>query len=82
LHNAGFREIEVHAVECVAHLASAAECLRFAQESFGALHQMMAGVPPVERDQIWTEIGIALRQFEGPDGFQAPCELLVGGATK
>jgi SAM-dependent methyltransferase len=82
LQSAGFAEIDIRPVECGARLASAAECLQFARESFGALHQMMAGLPPAECEAIWTDIGVALRQFEGPRGFEAPCELLVGSGTK
>jgi len=30
---------------------------------------------------VWREIGEALREFEGPDGFVGPCELLVAGGA-
>ena len=50
---------------------------RFERESFGALHQMLAGLPEAEREAAWAEIGEALAQFEGPDGFAGPCEMLV-----
>ena len=50
-------------------MASAAECVRFERESFGALHQMLAGLPEAEREEAWAEIGEALAEFEGPDGF-------------
>ena len=62
-------------------LPSAGECVRFQQESFGALHQMLAGLDPAERDDVWPEVEDALRQFEGPDGFVGPCEMLVGAGT-
>ena len=62
--------------------ATAADCVRFERESFGALHAMLAGVTPAERDQAWREIEAELRQFEGPDGFEGPCELLVGSARR
>ena len=39
---------------------SAAECVRFERESFGALHQMLAGVPADERPAIWDEVEAAL----------------------
>jgi hypothetical protein len=61
---------------------SAAECVRFERESVGALHAMLAGVAEAERNPVWAEIEQALGQFEGPDGFVGPCELLVGAATK
>jgi ubiquinone/menaquinone biosynthesis C-methylase UbiE len=79
---AGFRDIEVQAIDAPVRFPSAADCLRFERESFGALHAMLAGVSEDERDQAWAEIEQELHQFDGPDGFVAPCELLVGAATK
>ena len=63
-------------------LASAAECVRFERESFGALHQMLSGLPAAEREEAWTEIASALAAFEGPDGFVGPCEMLVVSGTR
>jgi hypothetical protein len=79
---AGFRDAEVRAVDAPLRFSSAADCVRFERESFGALHAMLAGVPEEERQLAWAEIEDELRQFEGPDGFVGPCELLVGAATK
>ena len=79
---AGFREVEVETVEAPVRFASAAECTRFERESFGALHAMLASLAEPERELAWAEIEAGLRQFEGPDGFVGPCELLVGAATK
>jgi len=63
-------------------LASAAECVRFERESFGALHQMLSGLPAERQDAVWREIEQELRQFEGAGGFEGPCEMLVGAGTK
>ncbi len=79
---AGFEDAEVRAVDAPLRFPSAAECVRFERESFGALHAMLATVPEEERAEAWVEIEEELRQFEGPDGFVGPCELLVGAATK
>lgn len=78
---AGFREIEVLAVEAPVRFSSAAECVRFERESFGALHQMLAGLDEAEREAAWDEIEQELGRFEGPTGFEGPCELLVAAAT-
>jgi SAM-dependent methyltransferase len=75
---AGFTDIEVHAVPAPLRLASAAECVRFERESFGALHQMMAGLSPAHQEAVWGEIERELRAFEGSDGFAGPCEMLIG----
>jgi hypothetical protein len=63
-------------------MASAAECTRLERESFGALHQMLAGLSEPEREETWAEIEEALRAYEGPNGFVGPCEVLVGAGTK
>ena len=79
---AGFRETETRVVPSPLRLSSAAECVRFERESFGALHQMMSGLPETERESVWEEIERELGRFEGPDGFEGPCEMLVGVGTK
>jgi ubiquinone/menaquinone biosynthesis C-methylase UbiE len=82
LEQAGFREVEVRRVPSPVRLPSAAECVRFERESFGALHQMMAAMSDAERAATWQEIADTLAQFETPDGFVGPCEMLVGAGTR
>ncbi|HYC35270.1 MAG TPA: class I SAM-dependent methyltransferase [Usitatibacter sp.] len=82
LEQAGFRDVEVRRVASPVRVPTAAECVRFERESFGALHQMMAGLSEAERDDTWREIEAALAQFEGPEGFVGPCEMLVGAGRK
>jgi SAM-dependent methyltransferase len=81
LSKAGFHDIAVEAVPSPLRMASAAECVRFERESFGALHQMLASLPETDREAAWTEIGEALAQFDGANGFVGPCELLVISAN-
>jgi SAM-dependent methyltransferase len=75
---AGLREVETRTVAAPLRMPSAAECARFERESFGALHQMLAGLTEGERGETWAEVERELRDFEGPDGFAGPCELIVG----
>jgi cyclopropane fatty-acyl-phospholipid synthase-like methyltransferase len=82
LESAGFREVDVRRVEAPLRLSSAAECTQLERESFGALHQMLAKLSPEERDETWTEIEEALREFEHGGAFAGPCELLVGAGTR
>src|SRR4051794_23765492 len=82
LGEAGFEDVEVRRVAAPLQLPSAAECVRFERESFGALHQMLAGLDPEAREAAWAEIADRLRQFEGPDGFVGPCELLVAAGRR
>jgi SAM-dependent methyltransferase len=79
---AGFSDVSVQAVASPLRMASAAECLRLQQESYGALHQMLAGLDEAGREAAWQEVGEALVEFDGADGFVGPCELLVGAATR
>jgi SAM-dependent methyltransferase len=82
LEQAGFRDIEEEVVSAPVVLPTAADCLRFERESFGALHQMLSGLGPEAQESVWTEIGEALADFETAEGFIGPCELVVAAGTK
>lgn len=82
LTEAGFRDVTVEALDAPLRLSSAADCLRFERESFGALHQMLAGVGVEEREDVWDEVHQVLRQYQADDGFVGPCELLIGSGTR
>ena len=83
LEQAGFRDVEVRKVDSPVRLPTAAECVRFERESFGALHQMMAGMGDDERADTWDEIESTLARFEtSEEGFVGPCEMLVGSGTR
>jgi len=82
LTRAGFREVQTRVVTAPLRLPSAAECVRFERESFGALHQMLAGLTEAERQAAWEEIEQALCTFEGSEGFEGPCELVIGAGIK
>jgi SAM-dependent methyltransferase len=78
----GFADVEVRRVSAPLRMASTAECLRFERESFGALHQMLAGLRENEREDAWDEIERQLSQFETSGGFEGPCELIVSAGTR
>jgi len=82
LARAGFKDIEVRSINAPVRVSSAAECLQFEQESFGALHQMLSGLTDTEQDAAWQEIEEALAQFESNGQFEGPCEMLVAVGTK
>jgi SAM-dependent methyltransferase len=79
--DAGFTSVEVRRVAAPLRMSSAAECVRFERESFGALHQMLSSLSESERADVWNEIEQELSQFETPDGFEGPCELIVSVGT-
>ncbi len=77
LRDAGYRDVVVESMEAPVRLGSAAECLQFEQESFGALHQMLSGLSDAEKDAAWEEVEQALRQYETGQQFEGPCEMLI-----
>ena len=82
LARAGLHDITVETVPSPLRLPTAADCVRFERESFGALHQMLSGLTEPEREEAWAEIATELARFEGPDGFVGPCEMLVVTGTR
>ncbi|MDQ4118880.1 MAG: class I SAM-dependent methyltransferase [Actinomycetota bacterium] len=82
LRQAGFRDVGARTVAAPLRLPSAAECVRFERESFGALHQMLGGLTTAERDRAWQEITEKLAAYETGDGFEGPCELVVAWGVK
>ncbi|MEI8406255.1 MULTISPECIES: class I SAM-dependent methyltransferase [unclassified Kribbella] len=79
---AGFHDITVDVVPSPVRLPTAADCVRFERESFGALHQMLSGLDEAGRTEAWQEITDQLTQFETPNGFAGPCEMLVVTGTR
>jgi SAM-dependent methyltransferase len=79
---AGFSDASVRALDAPLRMRSVTECVQFERESFGALHQMLAGLSENEREAAWQEIEAALGRFEGPNGFIAPCQILIGAAAR
>lgn len=79
---AGFVDIAVRRLGAPVRMSSAAECVAFERESFGALHQMLSGLDEAGREEAWQEIEQELGRFEGPDGFEGPCELIVAAGRR
>ena len=79
---AGFRDVRSRIVPAPVRMKNAAECVRFEKESFGALHQMLAGLDESEREAAWQEIEHQLRDFETAVGFEGPCEMIVAAGVK
>lgn len=79
---AGFSDVKAERIQAPLRMASAAACLRFEQESFGALHQMLSSLDQAGRDAAWQEVGRALAEFERDGAFVGPCELVVAVGTK
>lgn len=82
LTRAGLRDVESRSIPSPLRMASAGEFVRFARESFGALHQMLIGLPETERESVWQEIEDELRQFDDADGWTGPCEMIVAAGSR
>ena len=82
LRRAGFRDVKAETIAAPLRMTSAGECLRFEQESFGALHQMLSSLDTEARAAAWADVGTALRELEKDGAFSGPCELVVAVGTK
>ena len=82
LTKAGFVDVTSRTVAAPVRLGSAAECVRFEQESFGALHQMLSTLDAAGKAAAWQEIAERLAQFEQGGRFEGPCELVIGVGTR
>lgn len=79
---AGLTDIETQKIDAPVILGSATECLRFEQESFGALHQMLAKLDDQSKQAAWDEVETALRAFETDRGFYGPCVMIAAAGRK
>jgi ubiquinone/menaquinone biosynthesis C-methylase UbiE len=82
IKSAGFTDVSSRAINAPVRLSSATECVRFEQESFGALHQMLAALDAQGKAAAWQEIAIKLGKFEKGGRFEGPCELVVAVGTR
>jgi len=78
---AGFREIAVHTVPTRRRFPSLAEAMQYARGPL-PLRELMARLSRADQEQAWAEIERALARFAGPQGYDSPCELLLGVGTK
>jgi ubiquinone/menaquinone biosynthesis C-methylase UbiE len=79
---AGFLNVSAHAVPIQRRLPSAADAIRSMRNSSSDVSELMSRLNDVDRELAWAEIEQQLRQFEGPNGFEAPGEVLIGVGTK
>jgi SAM-dependent methyltransferase len=82
LRQASFLDVETYPISTPLRMSSVKEAIQFAREAFGALNQMMAHLPRMERDAIWDEVVAEMRAYEGANGFEAACEPIIGVGVK
>ncbi|MCC6178674.1 MAG: methyltransferase domain-containing protein [Chloroflexi bacterium] len=81
LRDAGFQDIQVHAVSVSMRFPSAAAALELQRQS-PALREVWPKLSTDQQAQATHEIEHEFQRFEGSDGFAAPGEVLVGVGTK
>jgi ubiquinone/menaquinone biosynthesis C-methylase UbiE len=79
---AGFRDVAVRAVSVQRRFRSTAEAVSAMKDSFPRLQTLLTKLSDADRALAWSEIERQLSQFEGPNGFNAPGEWLVGVGAK
>jgi ubiquinone/menaquinone biosynthesis C-methylase UbiE len=78
---AGFHNVEIHAVPVARRFPSTAAAIQGLRDTFPILRELMTPLSEDQRQLAWQEIERALRQFEGPSGFEAPGESLIAVGT-
>ena len=80
--NAGLSKVQTQKIEAPVILESAKECLRFEQESFGALHQMLSALDAPAKQAAWDDVEKALGAFETSEGFVGACTMIAASGIK
>lgn len=78
----GFRDIAIHKFATRRRFPSLAEAMRYTKESPLPLRELMVQLSPAQREQAWAEIENSLQQFVGSEGYDSPCDLLIGIGVK
>jgi ubiquinone/menaquinone biosynthesis C-methylase UbiE len=81
LAEAGFSEIEIHALELPMRMASAEECVRYLQSTSPTLKELTSPLSQDERKKIWDEVQKALTVFEGAQGFEVVHKVIVAAGS-
>ncbi len=79
---AGFQNVREQVLDAPLRFSSAEECVKWRREASGTMNQMLSGLNDECKEKIWNEIVDAIKQFETPQGFESPCQLLICSAVK
>jgi SAM-dependent methyltransferase len=79
---AGFQNVSVHAAPIPRGFPSAAAAVGNMRKAAGDLKELMTQLNEADRERAWAEIEEKFKRFEGPNGFEAPGEVLIGVGTK
>ena len=79
---AGFNGVSIHPGTIRRRYSSLQDAIQGMKGSFAALHDLMVNLSGADQDRAWEQIEQGLSQFAGPNGFDAPGEVLIGIGTK
>ena len=78
--SAGFHDVAVYQIPTRRTFPSVAAAVEYAKAL--PVRELMAQLSESEQRQAWAEIEVALRQFDGPHGYDSPCMLLIAVGRK
>jgi SAM-dependent methyltransferase len=80
---AGFINASVRTAPIPRRFPSAAAAVgNMKKATAGDIGELMNRLEEADRDRAWAEIEEKFKRFEGPNGFEAPGEVLIGVGTK
>jgi ubiquinone/menaquinone biosynthesis C-methylase UbiE len=82
IEQAGFREVAVEIVPSAQRFPSFAAAMEHRRNSLPEMRPLLEQMSDAEREAVWKEIEIVIRQFERSDGVVIPTERLVAVGTK
>jgi hypothetical protein len=78
----GFHNVSVQDAPIPRRFPSAAAAVENMKKAAGDLKELMTQLKQADREIAWAEIEEKFKRFEGPNGFEAPGEVLIGVGTK
>jgi hypothetical protein len=79
---ADFLNVWVRAVPILRRSSSAAAAVENMRKGTGDRRELMNQLNETDQERAWAEIAEQFKQFEGPNGFEIPGEVLIGVGTK
>jgi ubiquinone/menaquinone biosynthesis C-methylase UbiE len=74
---AGFLDVQIHPLTLQVRMTSAAECVRYLQDTSPTLREMLLPVSPEARMGAWQAVEDSLSNYENPSGFEVHHRVLV-----
>jgi ubiquinone/menaquinone biosynthesis C-methylase UbiE len=79
---AGFSDVAIHSAALRRKFASLHDAIQTMKSSMAVLQDLMAKLSETDQARAWQQIEQGMSQFAGPNGFDAPGEVLIGVGTK